>query len=406
MKFFIFYEKYARKRGAGFMEYIVLMASMISLVALSLDIMIPALPEIGKDFQLKHPNDAQLVVSVLILGLAIGQLAYGPLSDSTGRKPAIFTGVLIFAVGCMFSIFATRFWLMLLGRLLQGLGAAGPRSVIVALVRDQYEGRGMAKIMSAVMAVFILVPAVAPALGQAILIIGNWRTIFSALMGLSILTLSWFMVRQPETLTPEFRIPFSPELILKGIVETCTNRIALGYTVAAGLVMGAFLGYLNSAQQLFQEVYRLGRQFPIYMAVLALSIGGASLVNSRIVMRWGMRTLSRWAVRLLIIFSSLYFFLAYWMGGYTPLWLMMISFALTFFCIGILFGNLNAIAMKPLGHIAGIGAAVVGSLSAFLAVPLAILIGRSFNGTVLPITLGFFVLSILSAFSMWWADQS
>jgi DHA1 family bicyclomycin/chloramphenicol resistance-like MFS transporter len=393
------------KKDLGFGESIALMALMISLVALSLDIMLPALPDIGKDLGVRHRNDVQLVISILILGMSAGQMVYGPFSDSTGRKPAIFAGTFIFLLGCLLSIFATQFSVMLAGRFLQGIGAAGPRSVIVALVRDQYEGRAMARVMSAVMAIFIIVPAVAPALGQAVLLVASWRAIFGALMVLALIALTWFMIRQPETLPRERRISFSIKRIAMGIAEVCTNRIAIGYTLAAGLMLGAFLGYLNSAQQIFQEIYGLGRQFPLYTAILALSVGSASFCNSRIVMRWGMRTLSRRAVQLLIVLSACYFIAEIRMGGHSPLWMLMAWFMAAFFCIGILFGNLNAIAMKPLGHIAGVGAAVVGSLSSFVAVPLAIVIGRSYDGTTLPVIAGFAILSILSAAAMWWADN-
>jgi len=393
------------KGGPGFRESIALLALMISFVALSLDVMLPALPDIGRDLGVRHPNDVQLVVSVLIIGLSFGQLIYGPLSDSTGRKPAIFAGIVIFTLGCLLSIFATCFGVMLGGRFLQGIGAAGPRSVIVALVRDQYAGRTMARMMSAVMAVFIIVPAVAPTLGQAILLVANWRVIFVALMLLGVIALTWFTIRQPETLPRDLRITFSGKNIMLGAVEICTNRVALGYTLAAGLIGGAFLGYLNSAQQVFQEMYSLGRQFPLYMAVLALFIGSASYCNSRIVIRVGMRSLSRRAIILLIVISVAHLIIVYHMGGRSPLGILILCFALAFFCLGILFGNLNAIAMKPLGHIAGVGAAVVGSLSNFVSVPIAIVIGRSYNGTTLPLVGGFAILSILTAVAMHWADN-
>ncbi len=392
------------KRGPGFRESVALLAMMISLVALSMDIMIPALPVIGRDLGTKHPNDAQLVISVLIFGLAVGQLAYGPLSDSTGRKPAIFAGIIIFTLGCLLSIAATRFEVMLAGRFMQGLGVAGPRSVILALVRDQYGGRSMARIMSAVMAVFIIVPAIAPALGQTILLVAGWRAIFAVLLVLALVALTWFSIRQPETLPRERRIPLGIRPILRGAVEICSNRVALGYTLATGMVLGILIGYLNSAQQIFQEVYALGHMFPLYMAVLALFVGGASYCNSRIVMRVGMRSLCRGAIRLLIIISVAYLAIVYLMGGHSPLWLLMLCFAMAFFCLGILFGNMNAIAMKPLEHIAGIGAAVVSFGSTFLATLLGIVIGRLYDGTTLPVVGGFAVLSILAAITMRWAD--
>ncbi|MFK5953179.1 MAG: multidrug effflux MFS transporter [Desulfobacterium sp.] len=392
-------------RNPGYREFIILMAVIISITALSIDMMLPALPDIGRDLGVEHPNDVQLVVSILILGLGIGQIFFGPLSDCFGRKPMVVTGFLIFTLGCLLSIFSRQFSVMLIGRLIQGIGVAGPRTAIVALIRDQYDGRAMARIMSAVMAVFILIPAIAPALGQVILLKTNWRAIFGVLIIQSIVALIWFTIRQPETLPRQHRIPFSAKRILNGLVEVCTNRLSLGYTLAAGFMLAVLLAYLNCAQQIFQEIYHLGRQFPFYMALIALSIGGASFVNSRIVMRFGMRSLSYLAVIFFIILMVLYLAVTFQMGGNSPLWLMMLCFILSFFCLGILFGNLNAIAMGPLGHIAGIGAAVIGSLSSLISSPLSVIIGRYYNGTTIPLAMGFVILGVFTLIIMYWADN-
>ncbi|WP_300465392.1 multidrug effflux MFS transporter [Desulfobacula sp.] len=396
----------AEIRSPGYREFITLMAVMISITALSIDMMLPALSDIGRDLGAGHPNDAQLVVSVLILGMGIGQIFFGPLSDCFGRKPVIFTGFLIFSLGCLLSIFSRQFSLMLVGRLIQGIGAAGPRTAIVALIRDQYSGRAMARIMSTIMAVFIFVPAIAPAIGQVILLKANWRAIFGALMIQGLIALTWFTIRQPETLPRQHRMPFSARRILNGLVEVCTNRLSLGYTLAAGFMSGVLLSYLNCAQQIFQEIYHVGRQFPFYMAVIALSIGSASFVNSRIVMRFGMRSLSYRAVVLFIILMIFYLAVIFQMDGPSPLWLTMLCFMLAFFCLGILFGNLNAIAMVPLGHIAGMGAAVIGSLTSLISSPLSVIIGRYYNGTTVPLALGFIILGVLTITAMHWADDN
>ena len=394
------------KRGPGYREFIALMAVMISITALSMDIMLPALPDIGRDLGARHPNDAQLVVSILLLGMGIGQIFFGPLSDCYGRKPIIFAGFTIFTMGCLLSIFSTQFGVMLAGRVMQGIGAAGPRTAIVALIRDQYGGRAMARIMSAVMAVFIIVPAIAPALGQAILLIASWRAIFGALMAQGLISLTWFTIRQPETLLRERRIPFSVKRIMTGAVEVFTNRVSLGYSLAAGFIFGAFLAYLNCAQQIFQEVYGLGRQFPLYMGILALAVGAAAFLNSRLVMRFGMLSVSYRDILLFIMLMALFLTATFQLGGHSPLWLLMLCFSMAFFCLGILFGNLNAIAMEPLGHIAGVGAAVVGSFSNLISVPLAIVIGRYYNGTTLPLICGFVTLSIFTVITMRGADTS
>jgi DHA1 family bicyclomycin/chloramphenicol resistance-like MFS transporter len=386
-------------------EFVARTALMISMVALSIDAMLPGLQEIGSDLGTQRDNDAQLILSVLFLGLAVGQMIYGPISDSVGRKPPIYVGFILFILGCLLSVAATSFTMMLVGRFLQGLGAAAPRIVAIALVRDQYEGRAMARIMSLVMGVFILVPALAPSLGQGILLIGHWRAIFGALLALSLIALVWFAIRQPETLAPKRRVRFSATRIGRAIHETFSHRVAIGYTIAAGLMFGAFIGFLNSAQQIFQGQYGLGRLFPLYFAVLALSIGGASWGNARLVMRFGMRPLSGLALSALSVLSVAFFAIAWALAGDPPLWALMAYLMSSFFCTGILFGNFNALAMEPMGHIAGVAASVIGSLTTFVSLLLGTLIGQSYDGTVLPLVGGFAVLGIASFAAMHWAER-
>ncbi|WDP90366.1 MAG: multidrug effflux MFS transporter [Desulfobacter sp.] len=392
------------KTGPGYREFITLMAVIISITALAIDVMLPALPDIGRDLGVGHANDVQLVISVLILGLGVGQLFWGPLSDRFGRKPIILIGFIIFVAGCLLSIFASRFDTMLAGRFVQGVGAAGPRTAIVALIRDQYDGRAMARIMSAIMAIFIFVPAIAPALGQVVMLTAGWRTIFFVLMLQGMVAATWFCLRQPETLPAGHRVLFSARRILRGLVEVCTTRISLGYTLAAGFMSGALLSYLNCAQPIFQDIYKLGRLFPLYMACIALSLGGASFLNSRIVMRFGMRVLSYRAVFFFTLLMAAYLGLSLYMDGQPPLGVMVGFFALSFFCLGILFGNLNAVAMDPLGHIAGIGASVIGSLTSLISSPLSAFIGGYYDGTTIPLALGFVTLGGLTYLAMRWGD--
>jgi DHA1 family bicyclomycin/chloramphenicol resistance-like MFS transporter len=366
-------------------EFVILVSLMTSLAALAIDIMLPALPQIGSDLGVRNVNDRQLVVSVLFLGMAVGQLFFGPLSDKTGRKPALYAGYTLFFAGALLSVFATNFTIMLLGRLLQGIGISSPRAVTMALVRDRYSGRAMAQVMSFVMTVFILVPVLAPAFGQAVLIFWGWRAIFLSLMLIAILTIIWFGLRMPETLAQERRSSFSLQQIISAIRTILKIRVAFGYTIAAGLIHGIFLGYLNSTQQIFQEQYALGAAFPLYFGVISLSLGLASFTNARAVMRFGMRFLV--GRSLYFIFGlSLFALGGAWITSGSPsLWILMTYLMMTFFCIGILFGNMNALAMEPLGQIAGIGAAVVGSLSTLISMVLGTMIGRSYNGTILPL---------------------
>jgi DHA1 family bicyclomycin/chloramphenicol resistance-like MFS transporter len=396
----------AEQAGPSFAEFVIIISLMMSLTALSTDAMLPALPQIGSDLGVQNANDRQLVVSVLFLGLAFGQLFFGPLSDRVGRKPAVYTGYALYFAGTLLSILAVNFPMMLVGRLSQGLGISAPRAITLALVRDRFKGRAMARVMSFVSSIFILVPMIAPTLGQTILLFSGWRGIFGSFVLMALITSVWFALRMPETLAPQHRAPFSLRRIIDATLEIVRNRIALGYTVSAGLVSGAFLGYLSSAQQIFQEQYELGKLFPLVFGIISLSIGVASLVNARLVMRLGMRFLVRRSLFVIIGLSILALGITLLLGGRAPLWLFMAYIMVTFFCVGILFGNQNSLAMEPLGHLAGIGAAVVGSLSTLISMPLGTIIGQSYNGTVLPLIVGISLLSGLCILAVRWAESN
>ena len=385
-------------------EFVPLIALLMSLVALAIDAMLPALPAIGRDLEAPRPNDVQFVITSLFVGLGLGQMLFGPLSDRIGRRPAIHAGLVLFMIGCLVSIFAPTFETMIVGRVLQGIGVAGPRIVTVALVRDQYEGRQMARLMSFAMAVFILVPTVAPALGQVILWLGSWRAIFTTFFAIAAIAFAWFALRQPETLPAERRRPFSVRAIGQAVGETLRIRAALGYTLATGFVFAPFVAYLSSAQQIFQEAYRTGALFPVYFGVLALAIGCASLLNGRLVVKHGMRKLSKAAIVSIVLVSLVAWAGAFAFGGLPPLWLFMAYLLAVFLCIGLLFGNLNALAMEPLGHIAGVGAAVVASLATFISVPLGALVGQSFDGTIYAQIGAFAVFGAGTYAAMRWAE--
>mgnify|MGYP002624206261 FL=1 len=294
---------------------------------------------------------------------------------------------------------------MLLGRFLQGLGAAGPRVLTLALVRDRYSGRAMARIMSLIMAVFILVPVLAPIIGQAILLVAPWRAIFGVLLALAAISLIWFATRQAETLPRDRRVPLSLWRIGRSFREALVHRITMGYTIAAGLIFGAFVGYLTSAQQIFQTQYGVGQLFPFYFAILALAIGSASLCNARLVMRYGMRRLSFGALVVSTLSSIAFFAFAYPSGGHPALWALMAYLMLSFFCMGVLFGNFNALAMEPLGHMAGVASAVIGGVTTFISLALGTWIGQSFDGTVLPLVGGFGALGLAAIAVMTWCER-
>lgn len=382
--------------GTSLGEFVALMAFTMSLVALSIDAMLPAFPDMASDLGVTGANDIQLVVSTLFIGLATGQLFYGPLSDSIGRKPAIYIGFVLFILGSLLSMVASDFYLMLAGRLLQGIGAAGPRTVSVALIRDRFHGSEMAKVMSFIMTVFILVPIFAPALGQGILLVAGWRAIYAVFVLLALLLLVWLSLRQAETLPVEKRKPFTLANVFTAFAEVARSRIAIIYSMVAGCISGAFLSYLNTSQQIFQVQYGLGKLFPVYFGLLAVAVGCASLLNSALVMRFGMHRLANGALRVMMALSWLFLLLVWMHDGHPPLWLFMALCLALFFCIGVLFGNLNSIAMEPLGHVAGTAAAAIGSATTLLAVALGFLIGQAYDGTLVPMAVGFVSLISLS----------
>ena len=386
-------------------EFIPLIALLMSLVALSIDAMLPALPAIGSDLGAAQRNDAQLVVTALFLGLGFGQLLYGPLSDCIGRKPAICAGLAMFMAGCVVSIFASTFETMLAGRVLQGVGVAAPRVVTMALVRDQYEGRGMARIMSFAMAVFILVPAIAPALGQGILWIADWRAIFVTFFGIAVVACAWLVIRQPETLPAARRIRFSPRAIGRSAAKVLSNRAAMGYTVAAGFSFSPFIAYLSTAQQIFQDAYGVGTLFPLYFGGLALAFGAAALVNGHLVMRHGMRRLSSVAALGVAFVSFVSWAGTFAFDGVPPLWMFVTSLSLIFAAVALLFGNLNALAMQPLGDVAGVGAALVACLATLVSVPLGGFIGHSFDGTLYALMGSFALFGVGTFAAVQWAAR-
>lgn len=385
-------------------EFIALVALTISLIAMSVDSMLPALGSIAADLGANGPNDRQLVLTAFFGGLTVGQLVYGPISDSTGRKPAIYAGIACFLLGGLICAFAHDFTTMLLGRALQGFGGAGPRIVIVAMVRDLYAGRAMARVMSFAMAVFILVPILAPSIGQLLLLIADWRFIFYGLVIVGLLDLLWIWTRRPETLAPEDRVPLSLGHILRAARQAATHRVTLGYTLASGFVFGAFISYLGMSQQIFQEQYGTGELFAMYFAILAAGIGLASITNAQLVMRFGMRNLSKWALRAACLLSLGFLGIAFLLGGHPPLWAFVTFMTVLFFFNGLLFGNYNALAMEPMGHIAGVAAAVIGSLSSLLAVAAGTPIGLLYDGTVIPLVAGFAITEIASIIVTEWAE--
>jgi len=384
-------------------EFTLLVALLMSIVAISIDALLPALGIISSEITMAYPNQVQLVISALFLGMAIGQLVCGPLSDATGRKKVLYSGIVLFLAGSVLCFFAQDITTLLIGRFIQGLGVSGPYVSAISIVRDKYAGREMAKVMSLVMMIFIMVPAIAPSLGQAILLFASWRYVFVLYVIYAVIIGVWIFLRLEETLPKENRIPFSVAGFVDGFKEVIFNRITMGYTLCMGLFFGSFVGYLNSSQQIFQVQFGTGKMFTVYFGVLALVFGISSLFNSKLVEKWGMHYISKRAVWGIIISSALFLTLHSVCG--IQLWMFMIYASALFFAFGLIFGNVNAMAMEPMGHVAGIASAIIGSVSSIISMVIGTAIGQMYNNTLIPVTTGFLVMTILALLLMKFADS-
>ncbi|MEH6446170.1 MAG: multidrug effflux MFS transporter [Oceanospirillaceae bacterium] len=395
----------ASKSSLGPIEFISMFALITSLVALSIDSMLPAFPAIAQSFALTDAKDTQFVISALVLGMVFGELMFGPLSDTKGRKYAILLGMGIFCIGCVIAMNAQTFEWLLVGRIIQGFGVSGPKIASRALIRDQYTGAAMARIMSFIMMFFILVPMIAPSLGQLIITFANWRMIFAFFLFMTVSIAIWFTIRQAETLTKDKRIPFSIKAISKASKKILLEPVIMAYAITAGILFGALLLFIGMAQAIFQDIYAIVEHFPLYFAALASGVGVSSFLNGKLVMRYGMYKLSMSALIALGIFSSLLFIVSILSDGQPSLfWFMLISF-LCFCCIGILFGNLTAMAMETLGDIAGLGASIVASSSSLVSVIFSVIAGRFYNQTTIPLALGFLCAAGFGMYLVYSAEQ-
>lgn len=377
-------------------EFIALIAILFANIAFSIDAMLPALPAIAAELTPGDPNKAQLIITSFVLGMGLGTLFAGPLSDSYGRRSVILFGAALYCVGAALAWMAPTLETMLAARVIQGLGVAGPRIVSLAMVRDLYAGRAMARIISFAMTIFTLVPAVAPLLGTGIIAVAGWRAIFVAFMLFSVVSMLWLMLRQPETLPLSARRPFRLAPLWSALREVLSHRVIVTAIAVQTLCFGALFGTLSSTQQIFGETFGMEASFPLWFAGIALVSGAAGLLNARLVGRVGMRRMVT-ATLLAQVAAS---------AAMAATGLVALPFALAFaaylawttgvfFGVGLTLGNLNALALEPVGHIAGMASSVVGAISTVAAVAIAVPLGLAFDGTAVPLAIGVAVLSAL-----------
>lgn len=376
-------------------EFIVLMAALMSIVALSIDAVLPALPDIGRYLNVADPTDNPKLITSIFLGLGIGQLLFGPLSDSFGRKPIVYIGFIVFVIASILCATTKSFEIMLFGRVLQGIGLASPRTMCIAMVRDCYNGDYMAKILSIVVMIFILVPVIAPTFGQFLMQHYHWKSIFIFNLGFGILVMLWFWLRQPETLKNKYRIPYRLTIFKTGTIAFFKIKKAIVYTLLSGLITGSFMVYLSTSQRIFEKQYNLKEEFPLIFASIAIAVGLSTFMNSQLVVKFGMRRIVNIAM-LSFVFVAFVYVLIFNSGINPNVEILIGFFALQFFTVGFIFGNLRALAMEPMGHIAGIGSALNGFISTVMAVPIADYIGKFVIDSVTPLFMGFLVCGLIA----------
>ena len=371
-------------------EFVALTAALFAMVAISIDAMLPALPEIAATLSPDAPNRAQLVITSFVFGMGLGTLFVGPLADAFGRKPVIYAGTALYALTALACYFANSLDTLLVARVLQGISVAAARVVSMAIMRDLFKGREMAKIMSFVMMVFIMVPAIAPLMGQAIIALASWHAIFLVYILFAAVIILWFGLRQPETLPKENRRPLDFGILLAATKELFTHRIVVISILAQTLTMAALFATLSSMQGVFEQRFARADSFPLWFAFIALGSASGSIINSRVVMRLGMRPVITAAYTGVLTLTLV--LLGLNASGAMPeilafpahiLW----SIAL-FSMMSLTMGNLNALAMEPVGHIAGLAASVMTSVATVASVVLAVPVGLAFNGTAIPLMAG------------------
>ncbi|CAN5344807.1 multidrug effflux MFS transporter [soil metagenome] len=382
------------RHGMRFRSFVALMAALMAANALAIDSMLPALPQMSEALGIAEANQRQWIITAYLLGFGTAQIVYGTLSDRFGRRPVLLFGLTVYVAASIAAAFAGSFEAMMAARIVQGVGAAATRVLVVSIVRDCYSGRDMARVMSLAMIVFLAVPILAPSVGQAILWFAPWRWIFGVLTIFGALVMLWVVLSLRETQHPEDRKPIEVASVVAAFRTTLTTRLAVGYMLAMAFVLGGLFGFINSAQQVFVDVFHAPEWFTTIFALIALGMAAASLLNSRIVVRLGMRRVSHGALLAYIALTGTHAALA--LSGHESLWTFAAFQAGAMFCFGLVAPNFGAMAMDPLGHVAGTASSVQGFVTTVGGALLGFFIGQHFDGTVVPITLGFALCGLVA----------
>lgn len=387
----------------GRVELIIMVASLMALNALAIDMMLPALGLMSDDFALPAVNDRQWVITSYIYGMAMGSILYGTLADRYGRKPVLLVTTAIYIIFGILCAFAWDYDLLLIARFIQGLAASALGVLVNSIIRDRYDGDAMARSMSTIMMVFMIVPITAPLFGQLVLLVAPWKAIFLVLSTVGLVMFLWVLARLPETLHPDNKTPISPKSIASAWHQVLFNRNSFGHVMASGLMMAPLFAYIASAQQIFFDIFDAE---DIFVYVFALNAGAMSLgnfANSRIVMRFGARRVSQSALLFFILVSIVHFALA--ITDNINIWTFTAMLAPSMAMVGLTGANFSSIAMQPFGKIAGVASSFQNFSRTALSASIGAAIGLQFDGTVLPIAIGFLVCGIASLALIFWAEE-
>lgn len=370
----------------GTREMTAMLAGLMALNAFAIDAMVPALPKIGRSLHVTQENHRQLVVVAYFIGFASTQLLWGPLADRFGRKPILAAGIMLYGIFGLLCAFAGSFPLLIAGRVAMGASAAVTRVLVVAMVRDLFEAEAMARVMSLVFMVFMLVPVLAPNIGQLILLVASWRAIFLVLAAYALAMLLWSSWRLPETLHPEYRRSLVPREMLGAIVETVREPQSRGYTIAITIIFAALVAYISSIQQIVFDAFHQGRFIGLVFASIAAPMAYASWMNSRIVERYGLRRVGHIAAAALVLVTAVHAAVA--LSGKETLVNFVVFQALTMCCFAFASSNLGTLAMEHMAPIAGTASSVQGVIGTLGAAVIGFFIGQLFDGTATPFVVG------------------
>ena len=389
--------------GLGFVAFVLMIAALQAMAALGVDAMLPNLPAISDTYHLTRDNARQLVITAYLIGFGLPQIVYGPLADRFGRKPVLLVGCCIYVAFSALAAFSPSFELLIAARMLQGIGAAATRALPNSIIRDCYKGRQMAKVMSLSFMIFMAVPMLAPSLGAAIALFASWRWVFGVLTVFGAVVAVWVAFRLPETLHEEDRTPIVPSRIARNFGVALRSRDGMGYACAMTFLIGALFGFVNSVQQVFEQVFGQPKVFPIAFALMAGCMSLSSLTNAWLVGRMGMRPVSHRALIGFIAINVVHAAIA--ITGHETIVTFSLLQAAAMFAFGLMSGNFGAMAMEPLGHVAGAAASLQGTVSALGGSLIGFYIGQQFNRTTVPIALGYALCGCLTLLCVLYAER-